>query len=873
MGEVYRAHDTKLKRDVAIKVLPRGLTEDRERLARFEREAQLLAQLHHPNIASIFGLEEQDGTRALVMELVEGPTLAERLEQGPLPFDESLSVSLQIAQALEEAHEKGIVHRDLKPQNIKASIEGRVKVLDFGLAKAMDPVGTASGGASASQLAHSPTLTLGGTALGVILGTAAYMAPEQAKGMAVDKRADIWAFGVVLYEMLVGGRLFAGDSVPETLAGVLKNEIDFGRLPADTPPAVRRLLRSCLERNPRNRLHDIADARIVLEEVAAGRVESATEAAPAPSRRRLAWLPWTVAGLAVAAAISVVLLPGDAGEARPTSRVTRTSIEVPATARRAIDFALAPDGGAVAITLRADEREPHVWVRDLADPVARLLPGTEGAEMPFWSPDGREIAFFAAGRLVRTPREGGAVRTICETPAVRGAVWGTDGTILFGAGPREALARVAAAGGQPAPATVLGEGETSHRFPSFLPDGRHFVFAADGEFERNQHRVKLGSLEAVDAGRALLLADDAARFAAPRSLVFTRGQALLVQELDLRQLALVGEPRLLAESPANQGQFTGQPLVDVAVDGTMLYRAPDLRPTELVWLDLAGRELGPIARIEGTYAAPQVSPDGKRLMLGRLEPDGGTAIWVFDLATGRGERVSAPGHMVHGAIWSHDSRELAALVSTAGKTALVWIDAETGRERSLLPDLRNRWIRPIAVSHDGRTLLFAEQRPNGKFDLRFLRLDGERVAEFDYLETRAGPEIGGVFAPGDAWVAYVSDVPRTGSLWVDRFPAGGQPRRIETEGPVIAGWWSATGAQVVSGIIDRADFKLVARTATIGSELELGPLRHLFTLPTEASGVAFTPDGERIVLMRRVGRASSSLLRVENWDLPLAKPR
>ncbi len=285
MGEVYRATDTKLQRDVAIKVLPAAFTEDQERLARFEREAQLLAQLHHPHIASIFGIEESGGTRALVMELVEGPTLAERLESGAIPLHESLLLARQIAEALEAAHEKGIIHRDLKPQNIKASIEGTVKVLDFGLAKAMDPAGAASGEASASQLAQSPTLTMGATVKGMILGTAAYMAPEQAKGFAVDKRVDIWAFGVLLYEMLIGGSLFAGDSVGDTLAAVIRAEIDFGRLPDETPPAIRRLLRRCLERNPKNRLHDIADARIVIDEAIDGKGDE-LGAAVGPEARR-----------------------------------------------------------------------------------------------------------------------------------------------------------------------------------------------------------------------------------------------------------------------------------------------------------------------------------------------------------------------------------------------------------------------------------------------------------------------------------------------------------------------------------------------------------------------------------------------------------
>ena len=369
MGEVWRATDTKLKREVAIKVLPPEFTEDPERLARFEREAQLLAQLQHPNIASIYGLEESGGTRALVLELVEGPTLAERLEAGPLALEESLTIARQILEALEEAHEKGIVHRDLKPQNVKAPVEGKVKVLDFGLAKAMDPVGSASG--PSSKLAQSPTLTLGATVQGMILGTAAYMAPEQARGAAVDRRADIWAFGVVLYEMLTRRMVFEADTVPDTLAAVLTREVDWKALPESTPPEIRRLLRRCLSRKPKSRLHSASDARIVVEEVLAG---GAADEAPLHAGPVAATAPpprlWPMrAGLA-ALALSTIALGGFIALEKPAPpKVVRATVLPPEKtafyleSTRPGPVALSPDGRHLAFTLRTAEGRRSLWVR------------------------------------------------------------------------------------------------------------------------------------------------------------------------------------------------------------------------------------------------------------------------------------------------------------------------------------------------------------------------------------------------------------------------------------------------------------------------------------------------------------------------------
>jgi eukaryotic-like serine/threonine-protein kinase len=438
MGEVFRATDSKLKREVAIKVLPAEFTEDRERLARFEREAQLLAQLHHPNIASIFGLEESDGVRALVMELVEGPTLAERLAGGRLPLEECLSIARQIAEALEEAHSKGIVHRDLKPQNVKAPVDGKVKVLDFGLAKAMDPPGSAA----AADLGHSPTLmnsptmtAAQGTRMGVILGTAAYMSPEQARGGAVDKRADIWAFGVVLFEILSGRTLFAAETVSDTLAGVLKTEVDFGALPAATPPALRQLLRRCLERNPKNRLHDIADARLVLDDLIAGRTgDEAREAVAVPARRTAtSTAAWVAALLLVGAAAGFAgwqARPRGAGPAEPL----RLSIQLAAEQEILVGgnsiLAFSPDGGSLVFAGRSGGRQT-LFRRDLGGAVAVPIPGTDGADGPFISPDGQWIGFVSGGNLMKVAAEGGRPFRISDWRGSSGAMWLPDGTIVF----------------------------------------------------------------------------------------------------------------------------------------------------------------------------------------------------------------------------------------------------------------------------------------------------------------------------------------------------------------------------------------------------------------------------------------------------------
>ncbi len=638
MGEVYRARDTKLERDVAIKVLPAAFVEDHERLQRFEREAKLLAQLHHPNIASIFGLEDSDGAKALVMELVEGPTLAERLESGPLPLDESLSLARQIAEALEEAHEKGIIHRDLKPQNIKASREGKVKVLDFGLAKAMDPMGAASGGGSASQLAASPTLTLGATQMGMILGTAAYMSPEQAKGMAVDKRADIWAFGVVLFEMLAGKRLFEAPTVPETLAQVLTRTPDLDELPADVPAAIRRLLRRCLERNPKNRLHDIADARIVIDDQLAGRLADAVApdamvGSPDFRSPRAALL----AGVAVAA------LLGAAGgwlahRPAPPSRALLSRLVIPLPAGQPYkvhsipgrSIAISRDGTLVAY-VAAFEKQEQLVVRALDEMQPRALVTGESARQPFFSPDGRWIAYFGRNGLQKVSVDGGRPVTLVADVAnaawVRGA-WTDEGRIVFETW-NAGLRVVSADGGE---VRVLTEPEEEWNLgPQPIPGTQTVLFFTQSAAG---FRIEAIGLDGKDRRTVL---EDASQphYLASGYLLFQRDGGLFVVPFDAKSAKVTGRamPLPLETMVDDERAATPTPQLAISSNGTLVYAPRQLSaraPSELVWFDRQGKS-EPLATVP--YPAPSfdLSPDETEMTL--AVRDGNRArLALFDLA-------------------------------------------------------------------------------------------------------------------------------------------------------------------------------------------------------------------------------------------------
>jgi hypothetical protein len=884
MGEVWRARDTKLRRDVAIKVLPAAFVEERERLARFEREAQLLAQLNHPNIAQIYGMEAIGDAHALIIELVEGPTLAELLESGALPLDESLSLARHVAEALEEAHEKGIIHRDLKPQNIKASREGKVKVLDFGLAKAMDPTGAASGAASASQLAASPTLTLGATVQGVILGTAAYMSPEQAKGLAVDKRADIWAFGVVLYEMLTGRRLFSGDSVPEVLASVINGAIDLDALSEETPPAIHRLLRRCLQRRPKERLRDIGDARIVIEEALGpgGTIELATESqAPAASHR----LPWTIAAASALVAAGSLLMPflgrGAAPRSEPASPTRATILSPgPDADLPPGNFALAPDGGALVYVEEGQTTEEVnqqvLYVRELDEMKARPLEGTKGAKFPFWSADSRFIGFFAGGELRRVPRGGGAVQRICAAKAGRGGAWNAEGTIVFADGVFGPLFRVRASGGEPVAATVLDDDlaiQQSHRFPVFLPDSRHFLFLA-GTDARTVARV--GSLDAPTAGRPLLESMATPRFAPPDWLVFESSGALVAQKIDLDRLEMLGEPQLLVDRPALEG-WEGAARADLSNNGRMVYATRDLRPSRLTWIDRVGRRTE-AGRVEGRAENIAISHRGDRIVAWSRFPDAHRVLWLVEPGSRGATRLTAPELTPNSALWSTNDQSIFTMVGrfgiSFGSQGLSVLPVNGGAPRSLLPS-SNRWMLPLDTSADGRILLLNELVSLRGYDIVWMQLDASADSSSEpstYLATLAD-ESPARLSPDGRWTAYVSNASGRREVYLDRFPKPGDAQRIAASEGASDVYFRSDGRELFVAAADEGGSALFAYDLRLDERAKIGPRRKLFDLPAGAYAFAAAPSGDRFLVAEPEGNFWSSLTLVDHWAAQLATAR
>jgi len=802
MGEVYRATDSKLKREVAIKVLPAAFTQDKERLARFEREAQLLAQLNHPNIAHIYGMEASGDSHALVMELVEGPTLADRLAQGALPLDEALSIAKQIAEALEEAHEKGIVHRDLKPQNVKASIEGRAKVLDFGLAKAMEPAGSASSSppsaadvARSPTLMNSPTLTAAhGTQLGVILGTAAYMAPEQARGGAVDKRADIWAFGVLLWEMLSGRRLFEGETVSDTLAGVLRAEIDLGSLPPATPPAIRHLLRRCLERNPKNRLHDIADARIALDEVlrGAGEEPGIAPASGVAAARRPGWVLPVALGAAAAIGFAAAWLLRGGGAARPPD--LELALAIPAGYTIALDnhpgVTLSADGRRQVVTLLDDQGRTHLLVRDLARAEARILPGTENATAPVLAPDGEAVAFLLESGLQRMSLAGGPPMLLATTASeFRGATWSPDGYLYISSGTSAPLVRVPENGGPIQPVTELDPArrERTHRWPEALPDGSAVLFTSDTvESSEYYDDARIEAVRPATGERTVVLEGSSqARFLAPDHLLFARAGTIFAVRFDARQLKTAGTPVPLLQSVSTEVS-SGAVRFATASSGAALWIPGELGKLrrQFVWVEPGGAAT-PVDLPVDRYLQLALAPDERRLVAS-IDAGASQDLWAVDLEQKRKSRLTFAGSPTD-FVWSPDGSRVAYGVSTAESGLdMFWKLADGSAEAELLQHIDGEEF-PSSFTPDGRALLF-ETQPPGRNSSDVARLDlasgrVEPVLSEPYAETFP------VVSPDGRWLAYTSaeSMDRT-QIIVRRYPELTGKWQISLDGGIEPKW-------------------------------------------------------------------------------------
>jgi Tol biopolymer transport system component len=720
MGEVYSARDTKLDRDVALKILPEAFAGDADRMARFEREAKLLAALNHPNIAAIYGLEQS----ALVMELVPGETLAERIEKGPIAPEEALPLARQIAEALQYAHGRGTIHRDLKPANIKITPEGRVKVLDFGLAKAM------ASDAAAANPNSSPTLTMRATQAGVIMGTAAYMAPEQARGHAVDERADIWSFGVVLHEMITGRATFTGQTVSDTLASVLKTDLDWSALPTETPAAIRRLLRRCLQRDRERRLCDIGDARLEIEEALAAPTAPIAETA---RKRGVGWPMLTAVSLL--ALVGLVVAVMHFREVAPEAGVMRFQIPPPEKAQFGAEFriALSPDGRRFAFTAVNGAGRSSLWVRSLDSLDARQLPGTENPTgPPFWSPDGRWIGFAADGKLKKVEASGGAPQTLCgATGTAPSGTWSRDGVILFGTfGPGPGISRVSQAGGEAVPVTTLDRSrrEVAHAFPQFLADGRHFLYFAASSVAENSGTY-LTTLDGKE--RKLLLRNTiAAAYVPPATshekghLLFLReGGTLMAQPLDAGTFDLAGEPSPVAEQV---GSFRRYGYFSASASGVLAYRPGTmLANTQLMWFDREGRPQGSLGP-PGLYQDLALSPDGKRAAVNAGDPRSGNAdIWLLDVARGVPQRFTSDPAQDWFPVWSPDGSRL-VFSSARDGPGNIYQNVSGGLLNEELLLLKSDLAKfPLDWSPDGRFLIYEVFNPQTKSELWVLPLDTE----------------------------------------------------------------------------------------------------------------------------------------------------
>ena len=844
MGEVYRAHDSRLRRDVAIKVSAAQFSE------RFEREARAIAALNHPNICHLYDV----GPNYLVMELVEGPTLAERLKQGAAPLETAIGIAKQIADALEAAHDKGIVHRDLKPANLKITPEGVVKVLDFGLAK---PVSEPSQFEDKSSLS---TEAMSLTQAGAILGTTAYMAPEQARGNVTDKRADIWAFGVVLYELLTGRRPFHGDDTMEILASVVRDQPNFSVV----PQKFQRLLQRCLEKDPRTRLRDIGDAIPMLED--------------APNAPAGAGTFHRVAYLVAISALSLALLGLTIMHFRGPLGAEPIRFQVPPPANSAFDIylALSPDGRRLAFTASGANGVVRIWIRDLGTLEARVLNGTEGAASIIWSPDSTAIAFAVGQQLKKIDVVGGPAQTLCDSPnAIGSGAWSKAGVIVFGGRGAGPLRQVSEVGGAPSPVTVL-DSVGYHSFPSFLPDGRHFIYYLSAGGSENQG-IYLGSLDSkpeVQHSQRLVATRYGAVYAPSVSggsgqILFLRDGTLMALPLDAKRLQITGDATPVAERVGNTNQYGN---FSASNNGGLAYRTGSVGNTQFTWLDRKGKALGTVGEA-GQYTTLRLSPDATRAAV-RRSPSGDLSLLEF--ARGGSTRFTFTQAGVNDSpVWSQDGRYIVFKSNRSGRYDLYRKASNgTGEDEILLRSDQDKT--PTSISHDGRFLLFSSADPKTAQDIWVLPLEGDRKP-IPFLST-AFDESLGAFSPDGHWIAYVSNESGPIEVYVLPFTPpgpGGAARgaaagkqQVSNGGSAGATpFWRADGKELYyrspSGVVMAVD-------VSANPAFQHGTPHRLFDALANYL-VDGTPDAERFLVGLPPDSGPQAITVVLNWQSALKK--
>ena len=878
MGEVYRARDTRLGRDVAVKVLPANLSSNPELKQRLEREAKAISSLNHPNICTLHDVGSQDGVDFLVMEHLDGETLADRVQRGAMPFDEALKIAIQIADALDKAHARGVVHRDLKPANIMLTRSG-AKLMDFGLAKPVP--GMASAASVGPFTPSTPTVNLAAlsadasnlTQKGTVVGTFQYMAPEVLQGAEADARSDVFSFGCVLYEMFTGRRAFEGKSQLSVLGAILDHEPErVSAIRPSSPPRMDETVRRCLAKNPEQRYACMHDVRIQLEALA----EAAPQTQPKTAASSSSKIAWLVAVIAVLIAIGlgavyVLQTPKPAPVIRAsilppagTSFVTMLPSSGPPT--------LSPDGSRLAFTARDAKGKVFLYVRPLSSSTAQALNGTDDAMYPFWSFDGRDLGFFADGKLKRIHADGGPPQTLCDGSNARGGAWSPDGTIIFTATTASALMRVSAAGGNPEPATKLdaSRNENSHRWPFFLPDGKHFLFWSRSSKGPHEDLVSVGELGSLQT-KTLMKSDSMAVYASGY-LLFLRDQALMAQPFNPQRLELSGEPALIAEQIALNGA-TARPLFTASQTGTLVYQSGAMQSGwNLLWLGRDGKQVGAVAQVD-RYLMPALSPDGSHVGVGIFTGTQGVGdIWMFELTRGTATRLTFGPGSNNNVIWTPDGKTIFYASSATGTPHISAKAADgSGSERVVLatPEVVEM---PNSISPDGKYLVYQRKdlAKDAGFHIWVLPLFGNGKP-FPIVQS-APEELGAAVSPDGKWMAYQSNESGRREVYVTAFPGGGAKWQVSTDGGTVARWRRDSKELFY---LDSTDHIVAVDVDASGNAVHLGVPHVLF----QAVGVQrdygpydVTADGKKFLINSgNIAQGGDPLTLLQNWPSEVKK--
>jgi len=868
MGEVYRARDTRLDRTVAIKVLPQHLSSSPEVRQRFEREAKTISQLSHPHICALYDVNREGETEYLVMEYLEGETLSERLAKGPLPLEQTLRYGIEIADALDKAHRQGIVHRDLKPGNVMITKSG-VKLLDFGLAKALAPT-------AGPQLTSLPTQASPVTQAGTVLGTFQYMAPEQLEGKEADPRTDIFALGAVLYEMASGRKAFEGKSQASVISSIMTEDPPaISTIRPMSPPALDRAVRISLAKDPEDRWQSAHDVAAELKWIAEG--SQAGVAAPASvigrrrSRERLAWLAFAIAAIALLG-LSFSLLRRISALSRTIQFEILSSDNAPYSTGFDVDPApaVSPDGRMLAFVGNDLRGKPSVWVRPLDGIAARPLPGTEGGDYPFWSPDSRSIGFFSENKLKKVEATGGPVQIVCDAPSGRGGTWSREGVILFAPSATSPIHRVAASGGAARPALGLdpSRGEDGQRWPYFLPDGRHFLYfsylGANPESRNQNGGIRVGSLDSKETREVVPEASNPV-YVEPGLLLFSRNRNLLAQSFDGKTLKISGDAVAIAENVAG---FESRKIAFFSASsaGVLVYARAAAFPSRLLWLDRQGRQIGSVGE-PGDYYSPRLSPDGRRVAVTMADAAAHRSIWVYDFARGARTLFRAQASSDESPVWSPDGSRV-AFASERGGAARLFLRAVGGGAEQAPLKTTDAEV-PTDWSSDGRFLAYQAPSPTTGWDIWILPLSGDRKP-YPFLQTRAD-ELAATFSPDGKWIAYISRESGKSDIYAVPFPGPGESVTISTAGGRDPKW-RGDGKEIFY-IAD--DGKMMAVPIKAASTLEPGVPVALFEARTRNQrGYLYdvTPDGQRFLVITKVrDQEGLPMTVVVNWH-PGLKP-